>query len=251
MVLRILKKMRLNKNKVLITGGSKGIGLAMAQKFLALDNEVIIIARNLDDLESVKKENSNLIIYQADLTQNEAVAALAAFIKKEHTDLNILVNNAGIQHNYSFLEESELSNMVEEELRINLLSPIHLITALLPVLESNENAAIVNVSSVLGIVPKANAAVYCASKAGLHIFSKSLRYQLNKTKLFELIPPLVDTQMTAGRGKGKISPESLVNTFFKRFEKDKYEISVGKVKLLRLINRISPSIADRIMKGGA
>ncbi|MCL4167927.1 UNVERIFIED_CONTAM: hypothetical protein GTU68_054370, partial [Idotea baltica] len=172
--------MRLSKNKVLITGGSKGIGLAMAQKFLALDNEVIIVARNLKDLESVKKEHPNLIIYQADLTRHEA---LVAFIKREHADLNILVNNAGIQHNYSFLEESELSHRVEEELSINLLTPINLISALLPVLESNQNSAIVNVSSVLGIVPKANAAVYCASKAGLHIFSKSLRYQLDKTKV--------------------------------------------------------------------
>ncbi len=121
----------------------------------------------------------------------------------------------------------------------------------MPILKINDNAAIVNVSSGLGLVPKMQAPVYCGTKAGVHLFSKSLRYQLKQIKVFEIIPPLVDTQMTTGRGKGKISPKKLVDEFIDSFHKDKFEVSIGKVKLLKIINRISPSIAERIMKNGA
>jgi len=120
---------------------------------------------------------------------------------------------------------------------------------LLPIVQDNKNSAIVNVSSGLAIVPKAKSAVYCATKAAIHIFSKSLRYQLDTVKVFEIIPPLVDTHMTKGRGKGKITTQRLVNEFIKAFKKNRYEVNIHKVKLLRIINRISPKIADSIMKG--
>jgi short-subunit dehydrogenase involved in D-alanine esterification of teichoic acids len=79
-----------------------------------------------------------------------------------------------------------------------------------------------------------------------------LRYQLEATnvKVFEIIPPLVSTEMTAGRGKGKISPDQLVNEFVRGFERDRYEILIGKIKLLHLIQRISPSLADKLLKNG-
>ena len=94
------------------------------------------------------------------------------------------------------------------------------------------------------------APVYCGTKAGIHIFAKALRYQLVKVKVFEIIPPLVDTNMTKGRGNGKIIAEQLVDEFIKSFEKNNYEINIGKVKLLKFINRIFPSLAEKIMKNG-
>ncbi len=175
---------------------------------------------------------------------------LTLFVKQEHPDTNILDNNVGIQHNYYFGEEDAHLGKIEQEININFLAPIKLISLLLPSLQMNPNAAIVNVSSGLGLVPKKQAPVYCGTKAGIHIFSKALRYQLKNVKVFEIIPPLVDTQMTAGRGKGKISPEELVDEFIDAFKKDHYEINVGKVKLLRIINRLSPALAENIMKNG-
>ena len=111
-------------------------------------------------------------------------------------------------------------------------------------------SAIVNVSSGLGLVPKQSAPVYCATKAGLHIFSKALGYQLAHTgvRVMEVIPPLVDTPMTAGRGRNKLSPEQLVDEFLRGFARNQREINIGKVGLLRLIQRISPALADRILK---
>jgi len=125
-----------------------------------------------------------------------------------------------------------------------------IIGLLLPLLKQNDNAAIINVSSGLGLVPKMQAPVYCSTKAGLHIFSKALRYQLDHVKVFEIIPPLVETKMTTGRGKNKISPEELAAEFVQAFKCNHYEISIGKVKLLKLLNRVSPLLAENIMRRG-
>ncbi|MOA50814.1 putative oxidoreductase [compost metagenome] len=102
----------------------------------------------------------------------------------------------------------------------------------------------------MAFAPKQSAPVYCATKSALHTATQALRYQLESTpiKVFEIIPALVETPMTAGRGKGKISPKQLVDEFMKNYKDDKFEINIGKVKLLRLIKRISPKLADRMLK---
>lgn len=241
--------MQLQNNKILITGATAGIGEALAVKFLQLNNYVIAVGRNNEKLKDLSQLHKKVIPYQCDLTNQKSINGLANFIRKEHKDLNILVNNAGIQHNYRFEENPPSMEKIEQEVRVNFLAPLKLITLLLPTLQKNPNAAIVNVSSGLAIVPKPQAPVYCGTKAGIHIFSKSLRFQLENVKVFEIIPPMVDTAMTRGRGQGKITPERLAEEFIKQFKKNNYEINIHKVKLLRILNRISPSLAKRIMEG--
>ena len=241
--------MRLRKNKILITGATSGIGKALTQKFLALDNVILAVGRNPKRLEELATSDKRIIPFQCDISKQEELDALSLFIEKDHTDLNILINNAGIQYNYNFLNEHQLLYKVEHEINVNFLAPVKLIVLLLPILQANQNSAIVTISSGLAIVPKAQAPVYCGTKAGIHIFSKALRYQMNTIKVFEIIPPIVDTKMTEGRGKGKISPQRLVDEFIKAFKNNRYEVNIHKVKLLRIINRISPNLADRIMKG--
>ena len=123
----------------------------------------------------------------------------------------------------------------------------------MPLLEKAPEAAIVNVSSGLGIVPKKSAPGYCATKAAIHAFSKSLRYQLEKTsiKVFELFPPLTDTDMTRGREDDihKESPDFVANKFFSKFAKNHYEIKPGLMNIMLLqINRFLPSLAEKIAK---
>ena len=243
--------MRILKNKIVITGATSGIGKALLEKFLALDNQVIAVGRNKNTLEQLTKTDSRIIPYVCDVSNREALQQLANYIEKEHQDLNLLINNAGMQYNYSFENEPQLLDEIEYEHNVNLLAPLRLIALLLPTLQKNENSAIVNISSALALVPKSQAPVYCGTKAAIHIFSKSLRYQLKKVKVFEIVPPLVDTKMTEGRGKDKITPQQLVEEFLKAFEKNKYEVNIGKVKLLRWIHRLSPALADRIMKGAS
>ena len=243
--------MKINNNKILITGATAGIGKALTETFLQLDNQIIAVGRNKERLSELEKLDKRIIPFQCDISKQSELDRLTLFIEQEHQDLNILINNAGIQYNYNFLEEPQLLHKIEYEVNVNFLSPLKLIALLLPVLEKNKNSAIVNVSSGLAIVPKMDAPIYCGTKAGIHIFSKSLRYQLEgEVKVFEIIPALVDTAMVAGRGKGKISPQKLVDEFIRAFKKDKYEVNIGKVKLLKIINRISPSLADKLMKGG-
>ena len=241
--------MKINNNKILITGATAGIGKALTETFLKLDNQIIAVGRNKERLNELEKLDKRIISFQCDISKQSELDKLTLFIEQEHQDLNILINNAGIQYNYNFANESQLLYKVEHEINVNFLAPLKLITLLLPTIQTNDNSAIVNISSGLAIVPKAQAPVYCGTKAGIHIFSKSLRYQLDKVKVFEIIPPIVETAMTEGRGKGKISPQRLVDEFIKAFKNNKYEVNIHKVKLLRIINRISPSIADRIMKG--
>lgn len=242
--------MKLNNNKILITGATAGIGLALAETFLKLDNQVIAVGRNQEKLDELAKMDERIIPFRCDISKQEELDKLTLFVEQKHPDLNILINNAGIQYNYNFMEEPQLLNKIEYEVNVNFLAPLKLIALLLPTLHNNENTAIVNVSSGLALVPKMDAPVYCGTKAGIHIFTKSLRYQLDKIKIFEIIPALVDTAMVAGRGKGKISPQQLVDEFIRAFKKNKYEVNIGKVKLLKIVNRISPAIADSIMKGG-
>lgn len=244
-----ITSMKLDNNKILITGATSGIGRELAERFCQLNNQIIAVGRNEIRLEELVKFDKRITSFKCDISLQSELDRLITFIKKEHKDLNILINNAGIQYDQNLLDKTYTLKKIETEISTNLTSPIKLITLLLPVLQNNSNSAIVNISSGLAIVPKAKSAVYCGTKAAIHIFSKSLRHQLDKVKVFEIIPPLVDTEMTEGRGKRKISPKRLVNEFIKAFKNNRYEVNINKVKLLRIINRISPKIADRIMKG--
>lgn len=244
--------MKTTGNTVLITGGSSGIGLALARRFLTLDNKVIITGRKEEKLQQVKAAYPQIFTFAGDLTDKNAMDELVLFIEQHHADLNILINNAAVQYNYDFADEPELTYKIDYEVATNIAAPIKLTGLLLPLLLKNKNSAVINVSSGLFIAPKKSASVYCASKAAMHSFSKTLRYQLEhtETKVFEIIPALVDTAMTAGRGKSKMSAEQLTEDFFKNLQKDRFESYIGKTKLLKFIHRLSPKLADNIMKNG-
>jgi short-subunit dehydrogenase involved in D-alanine esterification of teichoic acids len=111
-------------------------------------------------------------------------------------------------------------------------------------------AAVVNVSSATGIVPKQNGAVYSATKAAVHSFSSVLRQQLanSSVRVFELFPPVVDTEMTKGRAGDKMSPEAVASQLIRSMQQDQYEIPMGKVRWLFLVNRISPMLAAKIIQ---
>ena len=239
-------------NTVLITGGSSGIGLALAKRYLSLKNKVIITGRDISKLEQIKNDFPEVVIFAGDLTDKNSLDELVLLMEQQYGDLNILINNAAVQYNYYFRDEPNLTYKIDYEISANLSVPIKLTGLLLPLLLKNKNSAVVNVSSGLFIAPKKSASVYCATKSALHSFTKTLRYQLEDSviKVFEIIPALVETPMTEGRGKSKITAEQLTDEFICSFKTDKFEIYIGKTKLLKLINRISPKLADKIIKNG-
>jgi uncharacterized oxidoreductase len=244
--------MKPSGHTVLITGGASGIGLALTEQFVRHGNKVIVAGRSESKLSEVKSRYPEVHIIRCDISQEGDINRLVKWLSEEHPDLSVLINNAGIQHNYAFNDWKALDTdgKIKEETEINLIAPIRLIARLLPLLSRHQEAAIVNISSGLGIAPKKSAPVYCATKAGLHIFTKALRYQLESTpvKVFEIIPPIVDTAMTSGRGRGKISADQLAAEFWRSYRRDRLEIAIGKVKLLTWLNRLAPGVAEAILK---
>ncbi len=241
--------MRTTENAILLTGASSGIGYALLKRLHGLGNKLLVTSRSESSLAKLQKEFEDIQTFRCDLANGTSVGLLIEYCKKEFADLNVLINNAGVQFEYAIDEEQGRSRL-EKEIRTNLISPLQIVQELLPVLKNNTPAAIVNVTSALAITPKRSAPVYCGSKSALRTYGKALSYQLQDSgvALFEIIPPLVDTAMTEGRGTGKISPEQLADEFIRGFAADRHEIYVGKAKLLRLLHRIAPGIAEKILR---
>lgn len=238
-------------NNVLLTGATSGIGLALTRHFLRHGNTVVAVGRRLEALAALQAAYpSTLHVRACDLTQRAQVDELVHYLEREHPSLNVLVNNAAVQYNYDLLEGEDVVVRIEHEVQTNLLAPLRLVGLLLPGLAAQPRAAIVNVSSGLAFAPKRSAPVYCATKAGLHVFTQALRYQLEATRIgvFEIIPPLVDTPMTAGRGQAKLTPEAVVAEFWPNFVRNRWESNIGQVKLLRGLLRLAPRLALRLLK---
>lgn len=245
--------MKTTNNTIFITGGSTGIGLACAKAFLKLNNTVIICGRNEAQLALAQKACPGIHVIRCDITRTEEITGAFENIKENFKGLNILINNAAIQYNYDFYEDNEALQKIDEEINVNFRAVAKITKLFLPLLIKQEEAAIVNISSPLGITPKGSAPIYSATKAAVHIFSKALRYQLETTpvKVFTIFPPLVDTAMTKGRGeKIKISADEMAKEIIKGMARNRYEMPVKKARILLFIHRLIPSLAYKIMKKG-
>lgn len=243
--------MKLSRNKILITGATSGIGLEMAKRYHALGNRIVAVGRNQEKLAAMEGEMEDLVGIVCDVSDSEQLALLVERIRWEHSDVNVLINNAGIQKQLDLVNGEVNTEDIAQEIAVNLQSLIVLTKEVLPLLRTHQNAAVVNVSSGLAFAPKKSAPVYCATKAGVHAFTQALRYQLEETdvRVFEVIPPMVDTPMTEGRNpSGKITARELVDEFIQAFRKDRFEINIGKVKAFRWLLRLWPQKAYGLLK---
>ena len=191
--------MQTTGSTILITGGGTGIGLGLAKALHALGNQVIIAGRRLDALQRATKENPGMAHYTLDVQNADGIKAFASRLLADFPSLDTLINNSGIMRAENLLEQGDLADM-EAVVATNLLGPLRLSAALLPALLERPRATIVNVSSGLGFVPMARTPTYCATKAALHSYTQSLRWQLRDTnvKVVELIPPYVATDLMDG-----------------------------------------------------
>ena len=227
--------MKLSGNTVLITGGATGIGFALAEAFLQAGSEVIICGRREERLKEARRKHPQLHTRVCDLAKIEECKALAEWMGIHFKNLNILVNNAGVQRDIDFTHGIDAYLAGESEIRINLESPIVLSGLFIPQLIGKHEPAIVNVSSGLGFVPAARMPVYSATKAGLHAFSMALRHQLSKSgiKVFEVVPSAVDTELNpegrAQRGnfRANLTAEEFTAAVMKGLEEDVAEIGYG------------------------
>ena len=233
---------------VLVTGGSSGIGLALAKKFMENDNTVIITGRNLQKLEDVQRGFPQIHIFQSDVTDDAGVRKLADDIQEKFSGIDILINNAGVMNLVDAGNESNELQKQMQEIEINYNSPIRMLHYFLPQLKNSKNAVLVNVSSGLAYVPFAQAPTYSGTKSALHFWTKSIRLhlKLHNIKVVELLPPVVDTPLAHGADIAEndnlkpMSPEKLADIFWKDYIKGKEEITPGISKQLKLMSRLAP-----------
>ena len=242
--------MKLTDRTILITGGSAGIGLAFARKFLELGNQVIVTGRRQSTLEQLKANYPKLHTIQSDVADPAQIASLARRVKADYPKLDVLMNNAGIMiHKNLALPAADLDGLTTE-VDINLGGVIRTTSAFIDILTANKGT-VINVSSGLAFVPLSSAPIYCATKAAVHSYTQSLRFQLEKSgvEVIELMPPAVKTALSADLPEGGlvavISTDELLKQTFAAFKKGKLEIRPGQANLLALMRRLAPGFMNR------
>ncbi len=223
--------MKTTKNTILITGGSAGIGFETAKLLSEQGNHVIIIGRDQARLDAAKAKLTNVTAIKADVSDATAVKELVAKLEKLFPALNVVINNAGKAAVHDLNATGiDAYAIAADEMLTNYLAIVRLNEQLLPLLKQQNEAAVVNVSSVVAYVPAISLPTYSASKAALHSYTKSLRLSLANTnvKVFELMPPLVDTALSAAiGGHNGIHPSVVAQDLLTAFENNDYEIRVG------------------------
>lgn len=247
--------MKLTGNTMLITGGSAGIGLALAQTFLELGNTVIITGRSQDKLDAAKAAHPALHTLRCDASDPVAVAALGQRIDADFPALNVLINNAGVFIYRNLTHGADDLVELTRELDINVAGPIRTISVLVDRLRANRGT-IVNVSSGLAFVPLQAAPIYCATKAALHSYTLSLRQQLkDQVHVVELMPPAVTTDLTAALHGSKdfklISTDQLVAETLPALKAGAVEIRPGQSNQLHWMSRIAPGFINAQLEKGS
>lgn len=240
--------MKIKDNTVLITGGATGIGFSLAQEFVKAGNEVIICGRREDKLKEAKDNLPQIHTKICDLSKENERKSLFEWTVSNFKNINILVNNAGIQRMIDFKKGTSELFSGEDEIEINLKAYVYLSAYFIPEFMKQKESAIINISSGLGFIPLTIVPIYSATKAAIHSFTMSLRHQLKNTsiKVFEIIPPTVDTELDKGardrRGQQDrgISPDEVAKAAVSGLEKDEYEIAVGRADNLRAGSRNNP-----------
>ncbi|WP_342045002.1 SDR family oxidoreductase [Bacillus sp. OTU530] len=248
--------MKLSGNTILITGGASGIGLAFAERFLKAGSKVIVCGRREGKLQEATKKFPELITRVCDVTIEAERVALFEWVTSQYPELNVVVNNAGIQQRYNILEANakEDWSYFSKEITANVEAPIHLAMLFAPYFANKEDAAIINVTSGLAFTPMAIAPIYSATKAALHSFSMSLRYQLSSTsvKVIEVAPPAVNTDLGGvGLHTFGVPVDEFADGIFKGLEEGKNEIGYGtSEKAMRMsrdeINEAVKNIYNRV-----
>lgn len=227
--------MNLSGHTVLITGAGTGMGLEAAKQFSRRGNRVIMVARNEERLRREASRLEGAVAHACDIADAAQVAELLAFVDQEHPDLDLVLLNAGVTHTYRLFGDEDAFARAEVEIRVNYLSAIRLIDALVPKLARHADPALIVTTSGVAFGPDITNPTYSATKAALHSLTQSVRLQLerdgSKIKVFEFMAPPVDSPFSAAVVSDmKISPAEAIAELFEGLERDELELHVGITK---------------------
>ena len=249
--------MKLEGRRILITGGGSGMGLELARR-LADNNQVVIAGRDEERLERARSETPTLYAHKLDVTSDQEAQAAVTWLKGEFGGLDVLVNNAGLFRGYPFSADDAWEKSVDD-VETNFVGALRMTRLALPLLEASREGAVVFISSAVALAAVPGFAVYSATKAAVHSLARSARAELRPggIRVFEVLPPLVDTGPVRDLDAPKLSPGAVADAIVAGIERDREEIRVAQVRQLAMISRIRPSLADRLVtrafspRGGA
>lgn len=233
--------MNLATNTILITGGASGIGLALAVRFLRAGSTVIVVGRRDDKLTEAQQDYPGLVVRQCDVADPVQRQELVLWATSTYPNLNVLVNNAGIQNRIQLAHDHDTDwETRRQELVINVEAPMHLSTLLVPHLRHRPGAAIINVTSGLAFAPAAFAPIYSATKAALHSFTLSLRFQLEPEGIavLEIVPPAVNTDLGGpGLHTFGVNVDEFADSVMDRLAHGEQEVGYGSSEERRKASR--------------
>ncbi|WP_406826054.1 SDR family oxidoreductase [Pedobacter sp. KACC 23697] len=232
----------------MITGGASGIGLEAARQFLTNGASVIITGRNQEKLDGAKKLYPAITAIKSDVSDTGDTQKLFNQVQ-QLGGIDILYNNAGVLTdpiNLGIANDRHFEDSAYE-MNVNYFGVIRLNNLFMDMLKSRKESAIINTTSILSYVPSLLEATYSASKVALRFYTETLRKHLqilnSCVKVFELLPPVVATEMTAERNGKKMTSEDLVKALIRGLKKDHFTIRVGDTKALYIVNRLFPKLA--------
>lgn len=226
--------MKTTGNTVFISGGSAGIGLAIAKKLDAAGNKIIINGRSEERLQNALKQLDNSVALQGDLSLETDRIRIAEQLKQDYPEVNVIINNAGAAFTYLLSETLNAHEKAAIEMNTNYLSVIHFTELLLPHLIQKTEAAVVNVSSIAVFGSHKLLPTYGATKAALHSYTVALRNTYEEEKnlqIYEVYPPLVNTEFSAEIGGANgIPPQEVADELFLALKNNQYDVPVGDTK---------------------
>ncbi len=240
--------MKASGNTVLITGGASGIGLALARLLIEAGNEVVVCGRSRAKLDAACTALPGLVAIRADVADAASRQALTDEVAARFPRLNVLVNNAGLLHVSDLTKPAHVQEL-EAEVATNLIAPVALASLLLPVLQRQPTAAIVNVTTGYVFLPSARTAPYSATKSALHAMTRALRFQLRSTsvRVVEVMPPAVDTAMASHYAGSKATPAFVAGKIFEGLVRNRDEIVVGVSRMAWFLARAAPGVGFTVM----
>jgi uncharacterized oxidoreductase len=239
--------MNLQDRKILITGGGSGIGLELGRR-LAERNRVVIGGRDEAKLERARAETPALRTLRLDVTSEAEARDAIEWVGRELGGLDLLVNNAGLMRAYDFgAPDAEAKAL--EDVAVNVGGVIRMTRLALPLLDASSEPGVVFVSSAVALAAVPRYAVYAATKAAVRSLAHSLRAELadRGVRVFEVLPPVVDTGPASGLDVPKLSPAVVADAIVDGLRRDREEIRIGSIRALAPIARIAPSLADRLV----